>query len=245
MTVAQSLYYDFLSMKISKVLTLLLALLSLSAVDPNEQLPLFSINYELSSFEYQKFAEHTEARLPSYKKYFKKYSSQYNIPWTLIAAVAYQESKWDEDARSHTGVRGLMQLTAKTALHLGVDDREDPYESIRGGALYLRYLYDKTPQKLHTNQRWALALSAYNIGWAHLRDAIHLAKKLKKNPYLWTDLKTVLPKLQNKEFYSNLTYGYARGNETVVFVDKVFNYYNLMNATFTLRSHLAKSDFNP
>lgn len=231
-------------MKMAKVLILILALISTSSSDFYEQMPLFSVNYELSSFEYQKFVDHTESRLPSYRKYFKKYSDKYQIPWTLIAAVAYQESKWDEAAKSYTGVKGLMQLTSKTAEHLGVNDREDPHQSIQGGALYLKYLYNKTPQKLNNSQRWALALAAYNIGWGHLRDAHRLAVKLKKDPNNWTDLKTVLPKLENPLFYQNLTFGYARGNETVIFVDKVFNYYNLMNDTFGVRSYLAQLEFN-
>ena len=167
------------------------------------------------------------------------------MPWTLLAAVAYQESKWDEDAKSYTGVKGLMQLTSKTAEHLGVNNREDPYQSIQGGALYLKYLFDKTPVNLHVNQRWALALAAYNIGWGHLRDANHLAIRLKKNPYNWTELKTVLPKLEKQIFYSKLTFGYARGSETVEFVDKVFNYYKLMNQTYSRGTYIAKSDFNP
>lgn len=233
-------------MKLSKALILFLALLSTSAADRtyradhSEQLPVLQLKYELSDFEYQKFIDHTESRLPYYKRHFKKYSEKYKIPWTLIAAVAYQESKWDENATSHTGVKGLMQLTSKTAEYLGVEDREDPYQSIRGGAFYLRYLYDKTPNKLNSKQRWALALSAYNIGWGHLKDARDLARKLKKNPHNWNDFKTVLPKLENEKFYSKLTYGFARGNETVDFVDKVFNYYNVLNATFSQRPNIAK-----
>ena len=230
-------------MKKCKLLILLLALLSTSTAVLNDQLPVFSIDYELTSYEYQKFEEHTDSRLPSYVKYFKKYSAQYQIPWTLIAAVAYQESKWNEAATSHTGVKGLMQLTSKTAEHLGVNDREDPYQSIQGGAMYLKYLYEKTPHNLHAKQRWALALAAYNIGWGHLRDAHRLALRLQKDPYNWDEFKTVLPKLENQLYYSKLSYGYARGNETVAFVDKVFNYYSLMNDTYGLKSRLAKFNF--
>lgn len=232
-------------MKISKVLILILALLSASAAQNLEQFPVFQVDYELSSFETQKFDDHIESRLPNYKKYFKKYSELYQVPWTLIAAVAYQESKWDEDARSHTGVRGLMQLTTKTAIHLGIDDREDPYESIRGGAFYLKNLFDKTPIHINSAQRWALALAAYNIGWGHLRDAHRLSIKLNKNPYNWTELKTVLPKLENEEVFSKLSFGYARGNETVVFVNKVFKYYQLLNTKYIPHINIALFNINP
>ncbi len=232
------------SMNNHNLLIFLLALFSTSTAALNDQLPIFNVDYALSTYEYQKFVEHTESRLPYYLKSFKKYAAKYKVPWTLIAAVAYQESKWNEAAKSHTGVKGLMQLTSKTAEHLGVDDREDPYQSIQGGAMYLKYLYDKTPHKLHSKQRWALALAAYNIGWGHLRDAHYLALRLKKNPYNWAQFKRVLPKLENQLYYSKLSFGYARGNETVAFVDKVFNYYSLMNDTFEGRSFLAKFNFN-
>ncbi len=232
-------------MKTTQVLILLLAMLSSSSSAFSEKRSRVGLSYVLSTFEYKKFLEHTENRLPSYKKSFKKYAVQYQVPWTLIAAVGYQESKWKKDAKSHTGVKGLMQLTTKTAEFLGVNDREDPHQSIQGGALYLKYLFAKTPNKLQTNQRWALALTAYNIGWRHLRDAQRLALQLKKDPYNWSELKTILPKLENPTYYSKLTYGYARGNEAVDFVDKVFNYYNLMNETYSHRSFLAKFEFKP
>lgn len=221
---------------------LLLAVLSSSVSDLKESAPLFNfqIQHELSDYAFEKFQDHTQSRLPLYKSYFKKYSDKYDIPWTLLAAVAYQESKWDEDAVSHTGVKGLMQLTSKTAAHVGVEDREDPYQSIRGGAYYLKYLYNKTPSKLNEHQRWVLALAAYNIGWGHLRDAHHLAVRLKKNPYNWNEFKKVLPKLEEEKHYSTLNHGYARGNETVDFVNKVFNYYNLLNTTFRVQSNIAQ-----
>ncbi len=234
-------------MKIKNGLIIILALFSTSVSAPNRQmlaLPLFRLDNELTTFEYQKFLVHTESRLPIYKKHFKSYSNKYQVPWTLIAAVAYQESKWNSGAISYTGVKGLMQLTTKPAEHLGITDHEDPYQSIQGGALYLRYLYDKTPKKLSSKQRWILALSAYNIGWGHLKDAVILASQLKKNPYNWNEFKVVLEKLEDSKYNSKLTYGYARGKETVDFVEKVFNYYNLLNHTFNRQSTIARFAYN-
>ncbi|MEX0631391.1 transglycosylase SLT domain-containing protein [Serratia ureilytica] len=57
------------------------------------------------------------------------------MDWKLLAAIAYQESHWNPQATSPTGVRGLMMLTRATADGLGVNDRLDPEESIQGGAL--------------------------------------------------------------------------------------------------------------
>lgn len=196
----------------------------------------------LTSIEKMQFQKDIENSLPQWKHLFTRYSKTYSVPWTLIAAVAYKESKWSADARSYTGVRGLMQLTTQTAKHLGVTDRKNPEQSIRGGSYYLKYLYDKTPSNLVPQERWALALAAYNIGWAHIRDAKVLATELNKNPYRWLDLKKVLPLLMDEKYYLKLNYGYARGEETVDFVDSVLDYYEILNSIYN-RPMLATNDF--
>ena len=189
---------------------------------------------EVSKIEYQKFYLHTQSRLPAWRSSFKKYAQQNDIPWTLLAAVAYQESKWDQMAVSHTGVKGMMQITRSTAEYIGIDDREDPIQSIKGGAFYLKYLYSKTPANLSNFEKWAQALAAYNMGWAHLRDARRLALELNHSPNQWKEFKKIIPKLEEEKYNSNLTFGYARGRETVQFVDGVMGYYKLLNQSSTL-----------
>ncbi len=189
--------------------------------------------FQMSPLAFSRFFVHTESRLPKWKSMFKKYGREHDVPWTLLAAVAYQESKWDQQARSYTGVRGLMQITTKTAQHLGIEDREDPRQSIKGAAFYLRYLYDKTPKSASSYERWTQALAAYNMGWAHLRDARKLAVSLKRNPFRWYEFKKIVPLLEQEEYYSKLSFGFARGRETVEFVDSVLGYYELMKNSFT------------
>lgn len=210
-------------------LTLILALLATSVSGFSERPIELVTDESFTDYELQKFQEHTENRLPDYVEHFKKYSELYQVPWTLLAAVAYQESKWNHKAVSYTGVKGIMQITAQTAEHIGLDDPENPVENIKGGAYYLRYLYDKTSPQISTQQRWVHALAAYNLGWGHFRDAYRLAKKLNKNPYDWNDLKTILPKLNKSDYLVHLRYGPARGGEAVHFVNNVFSYYTLLN----------------
>ena len=195
-----------------------------------------SVDFKMTLLEQRRFKKDIDKKLPLWRKLFEKSAKKNQIPWTLLAAVAYQESKWNEHAVSYTGVKGLMQLTKLTAKHIGIQNREDPKQSISGGAFYLKYLYDKTPTELLPYERWALALSAYNMGWAHLRDARRLAKKLNKDPYRWSELKKILPLLANKSYAKELTFGPARGEETVIFVDQVLGYTDLLNNTFTRRS---------
>jgi len=216
-------------MILQKFMMLLVALFSFTVIGSFEEKPVPVTTKEISKLEYQKFYEHTQTRLPNWQDHFKKYARQYDIPWALLAAVAYQESKWDETAVSYTGVKGMMQITLQTAEYLGIEDREDPVQSIEGGANYLRYLFDKTPAYLSNYERWTQALAGYNMGWAHVRDARRLAVELRLNPFRWKDFKKVIPKLEDEKYFSKLTFGFARGRETIQFVDNVMVYYKLLN----------------
>ncbi|WP_269533880.1 membrane-bound lytic murein transglycosylase MltF [Chitinimonas sp. BJYL2] len=166
--------------------------------------------------------------LPKYRRLFIQAEASYGIDWRLLAALSYQESHWDAFATSAYGVRGMMMLTNDTADRLGVTNRLDPEQSIMGGAKYVGMLRDMLPSRIPEPDRTWLALASYNIGTAHLEDARILAQRLGKSPDAWSDMKTVIPLLRNYEYFSTLKYGYARGGETVVFVENVRSYYNIL-----------------
>src|SRR5947208_7210105 len=46
---------------------------------------------------------------------FQKYGAQYDLPWPLLAAQAYQESQLDQGKKSHAGAIGVMQIKPSTA----------------------------------------------------------------------------------------------------------------------------------
>lgn len=189
--------------------------------------------YKMSLLEYKQFKNDIKTKLPLWKKYFQKYSEKYQVPWLLIAAVAYQESRWEPDASSYTGVKGFMQLTSATAQHLGVTDREDPIQSIQGGSFYMQYLYDKMPEHITRFERWIQALASYNVGYAHLRDIHRLAKARSIDSYRWKNLKILLPELSNEENLNIFLYGLARGEETVDFIENVLTYHETLTHLFT------------
>ncbi len=184
---------------------------------------------ELSAQTIQKFLRDQQNLYPHYAEAFRKHSREFDVPWQLVAAVAYQESQWDAEAESFTGVKGLMQLTRETAEHLGVEDRTDANQSIWGGSKYLKMLLDRQPKGLPTKERMALALATYNVGPAHMIDAQNLAQRLGKDPSSWRDMKLILPLLANKEYLEYLKYGPARGQEPVEFVQRVFAYLDLIS----------------
>ncbi|MBV8657426.1 MAG: membrane-bound lytic murein transglycosylase MltF [Burkholderiales bacterium] len=174
------------------------------------------------------FLEKRVSVLPHYTHYFIDAEAQYGIDWRLLAALSYQESHWDPTATSAYGVRGIMMLTTSTADKLGVSNRLDPAESIMGGAKYLDMMKATLPPSVVEPDRSWLTLAVYNIGSAHLEDARVLAQRMGKNPNSWTDLKTVIPLLRNYEYFSTLKYGFARGGETVIFVENVRSYYDIL-----------------
>lgn len=183
----------------------------------------------LSIQDVRRFTHRMRSVLPEYTNSFKAAAREYKLDWKLLGSIAFQESHWEADAVSYTGVRGIMQLTESTAQTAGVDDRTDPHQSIWGGAFYFRYLLDRFPSHIHPKDKVALALTAYNIGYGHLLDAQKLVLKKGRNPYSWRDIKAVLPHLSDPNYFSELDYGPARGYEALEFVERVRGYYTLWN----------------
>tara|TARA_R110002073_G_scaffold10313_2_gene49914 strand:- start:26724 stop:28154 length:1431 start_codon:yes stop_codon:yes gene_type:complete len=169
-----------------------------------------------------------EERLPQYSPYFKVAAINNEFDERFLAAVSYQESHWDDKARSHTGVRGLMMLTQDTAKRVGVTDRLDPEQSIMGGAKYLNILKASLPERIQEPDRSWMSLAAYNVGLGHLEDARIITESLGDDPNLWIDVEKHLPKLSQKEWYKKTKYGYARGHEPVAFVRRIRRYYDIL-----------------
>jgi len=175
-----------------------------------------------------RFIDDTRTKLPKWRHHFQSAQDLTGIDWRLIAALAYQESKWDPLATSYTNVRGMMMLTEDTADYLRVKNRLDAEESIRAGARYLAELAEQIPGAQHPDRLW-LALSAYNLGMGHFRGARAIAKSMKRDPDVWYDMKQVLPQLARPEIYARLKSGPARGGEAVIMVENIRNYYDILS----------------
>ena len=174
------------------------------------------------------FMRHLQSRLPLYKKWFEEAAQQSSQDWRLLAAIGYQESKWNPGASSPAGAKGLMQLTSDTATEAKVTDPADPRQSIFGGARYFGQVYSKTPAHVPEPDRTWFALAAYNIGYGHLEDARVLAQKAGRDPDSWDDVRDFLPLLEQERWYSRTENGYARGWEPVRYVDNVRGYRDML-----------------
>ena len=87
-----------------------------------------------------------------YQQIVRGHAHNYGIDPALLAAVIYQESKFDAGARSESGAVGLMQLRPDTARGIAirtggsafrVSDLTNPEINVRYGCWYLRHLYVK------------------------------------------------------------------------------------------------------
>lgn len=174
------------------------------------------------------FTDRMFERFPEFERMFKLIGEREDIDWLLLAAIAYQESHWNPEATSPTGVRGLMMLTLPTADQMGIIDRLDPLQSLDGGARYLLGLKDKFPDRIVEPHLTKLALAAYNIGFGHLEDARILTQRHGGNPDLWEDVREHLPLLQKEEYYADTRYGYARGSEAQIYVENIYKYYSIL-----------------
>jgi membrane-bound lytic murein transglycosylase F len=110
-----------------------------------------------------------------------------------------------------------------------VKDRLDARESILGGARYFTVMWDTLPPRIKEPDRTFLTLAAYNMGIGHLEDARILAQRSGLSPDSWLDVKRVMPKMSEPGTYKDLKHGFARGYETLQFVDNVRNYYDILS----------------
>lgn len=194
------------------------------------------------------FIRHSNTRLPKYEKKFKSIAKSLDLDWRLLASIGYQESHWRPKAMSPTGVRGLMMLTLPTAREMGIKNRLDPEASIDGGARYFAKIKKRIPDRIPEPDRTWMALAAYNVGYGHLEDARILTEKGGKDPDKWVDVKEFLPLLQKKKYYKQTRYGYARGNEPVIYVQNIRRYYDVltwMTESQPNEQAVAQSTFQP
>ena len=185
----------------------------------------------IAKFDYvdtKAFQKAIRKKYPGFRPTFEEAADRYGLDPILLSAHGYQESHWNPRAKSPTGVRGMMMLTLPTAKALGVKNRLDPYASIMGGAEYFSKMLRRFDDAVKNPDRSWLALAAYNVGRGHMHDAQTLARRLGKSPYVWSDLKEVLPLLSQKKYYKTLKYGYARGREPVRYVQRIRNYRDIL-----------------
>ena len=177
--------------------------------------------------------EAKDGKLSPYDDLIKKYAGDVGWDWRLLAALIYQESRFDPETTSWRGAVGLMQLMPKTAQVYGVKPNElrHPEKNIQAGVKHLAKLRKQWEAKLSDSlEIIKFTLGSYNVGGGHVRDAVRLAEKYGLDPDKWDD--NVAQMLINKskpKYYNDpvVKHGYCRGREPVNYVSSIFEYYEL------------------
>lgn len=137
----------------------------------------------LVAVSYRVIAYQTSRTQINYQDQINEYSNKYNVDPLLTASIVKVESDFDNDAQSHQGAKGLMQLLDETAKHSAEVIGEDYYPdklndidyNLKLGVGYYNYLYNYYNNK-------ELALAAYNGGVGNVDKWIDQGILDKENP---------------------------------------------------------------
>jgi membrane-bound lytic murein transglycosylase F len=163
-----------------------------------------------------------------YDGIIKKGAESLGWDWRLLASLVYKESRFDTTAVSYAGAVGLLQLMPVTLERFGVENPNDPMESLMGGVSYLRYLDKFWRERIpESNERIKVILASYNVGHGHVEDAWKLAIKYGGNPQSWESISRFLLLKSDPQFYRDpvVKSGYAKGYMAVNYVDDIMILY--------------------
>jgi membrane-bound lytic murein transglycosylase MltF len=176
------------------------------------------INKYLKSTKWVKNARSDEdiARFRSMIELFRKYSSQYEFDWLLMAAQGYQESGLDQSKRSHVGAIGVMQVMPDTARDKAVNipNIEDLESNIHAGIKYNRWVVDNfyKDEGIRPVDRQLFAFASYNAGPGRVSRLRKEATEQGLDPNRWFN-------------HVELVAAKRIGRETVQYVANIYKYY--------------------
>jgi membrane-bound lytic murein transglycosylase F len=120
-----------------------------------------------------------------YDNLVKRYAERYGFDWRLIVAQMYEESRFEANAVSSRGARGLMQVLPLTARSLGFRNLDKPDLAIHAGVKYLHKQRDRFEETLSVADRTWFALAAYHAGYDRVQAARRRAERLGLDPNRW------------------------------------------------------------
>ena len=168
----------------------------------------------LLNTQYVKGAAAADARFKAVVAMFRKYGDKYNLDWMLMAAQGYQESRLDQNARSHVGAIGVMQVMPATGQELKVGDITQVDPNIHAGVKYVRNMIDRNfaNEPMTDLDKGLFAFASYNAGPGRIRQLRREAAAKGLDPNVW---------------FNNVERIAAEriGRETVTYVSNIYKYY--------------------
>jgi membrane-bound lytic murein transglycosylase MltF len=169
-------------------------------------------------------AEAEIGRFRELADFFRKYGDQYDLPWLLLAAQGFQESRLDQSRRSAAGAVGVMQVKPATAADVGVPDISSAENNIRAGVKYMRFMIDQyfKDAPMDRLNRGLFALASYNAGPARVAGLRRKAEQMGLDPNKWFNHVEIVA---SREI----------GRETVDYVGNIYKYYTAYKSISGLR----------
>ena len=147
---------------------------------------------------------------------FRTYGEQYDFDWLMLASFAFQESGFDQNARSHVGAVGVMQILPSTAADraVGIDDIHELENNVHAGTKYLARLRDHyfSDDSIEETERLLFTMAGYNAGPNRINRLRRVAATRGLDPDIW---------FNNVE----LVVAAQVGKEPVDYVGNIYRYY--------------------
>jgi len=145
---------------------------------------------------------------------FEKYGSKYNFDPLMLAAQGYQESQLNQEARSHVGAIGVMQVMPETGKDMKVGDITITEHNVHAGAKYMDLLMRKffPDARFSEGNRPLFAFASYNAGAGNISRMRKEAVRRGLDPDKW---------FNNVE----LVVAEKIGQETTTYVRNIYKYY--------------------
>ncbi|MFI4931086.1 MAG: transglycosylase SLT domain-containing protein [Burkholderiales bacterium] len=145
---------------------------------------------------------------------FKKYGDRYHFDPLMLAAQGYQESQLDQNAKSHVGAVGIMQVMPATGAELKVGDIRIAEANVHAGAKYMDQLMAKylADAQFDETNRTLFAFACYNAGPGNIS---RMRKEATKRG------------LDDNRWFNNVELVTAEkiGAETTTYVRNIYKYY--------------------
>ncbi|MGR5067806.1 MULTISPECIES: transglycosylase SLT domain-containing protein [Vibrio] len=131
----------------------------------------------------------TLSKLEQLSTLFKKYADKYHFNYLMIAALAYQESGFNNNLVSKRGAVGMMQILPSTArdANVNIKNIKNLDNNVHAGVKYLSFLrkqYFSDNSITRENQVY-LTLAAYNSGPGNVEKMRKKAMQEGYNPDIW------------------------------------------------------------
>ena len=159
-------------------------------------------------------ADRARERFTTFVALFRRYGSQYNMDWMLMAAQAYQESRLDHSARSPVGAIGIMQIMPATGKEMNVGDIRRLEPNVHAGVKLMRQYVDRyyANEPMDEMNKVLFAFAAYNAGPGNIAKMRREAAARGLDPDKW---------------FNNVEIVTAEkiGIETTTYVRNIYKYY--------------------